>query len=181
MKRRKKYEERVADLLAEHGFEFAREHVVDFQCVDSQTDDGDGRIRARVDFLLIGNGVVVIVEVDEQQHAYGRFYESCDGSRMTRIHESWALDGNTMDVIFVRYCPNGIWIDSNGDERSVSRHARETKLVKLLREALGSKRGEEVSMSRLRIMYVYYNMDSELGMPVVVAQMPDTLRECCVW
>ena len=178
-KRVKKHEERMETLLTERGFFFTREHGIDFSCVDKAYGGGDGRQRARVDFVLQCFGMVIFLEIDENGHMLGD-YTSCDGSRMTRIHESLALDGNTLDVVFVRYCPNGKWVDEDGVPRKLRKEQREDKLLALL-ESLSKESETDPTVSHLRIVYVYYNMNAEFGVPEPVAHMPRVLQECCRW
>lgn len=179
-KRTKKHEERIEKVLKQNGFDFIREQTIDFTCVDTiDRESGDGRKRARIDFVIQTKDLLIFLEVDEDQHMYSD-YSTCDGSRMTRIHESLALGGNAMDIVFVRYCPNGTWIDANNHKVKLTREDRESKLVEVLKR-ISDKKNIQKDSSKLHIIYICYNFDCETKMPIPVTRMPDYLKACVSW
>jgi len=168
--RQKRQEERVAKILRGLGFDFKREHVIDFWCVG----DVDGKC-AKVDFLLLINGHIVFLEVDENQHKFGYGGISCDMKRMAKIVESLTVGGNTLPVIFIRYNPHVFSVD--GVRQKVLKKDREAALVAMLQDdsAPMFHTGRPLAVS-----YMYYDMVE--GMPEVVtsAEYNESIRECVV-
>ncbi len=117
--RHKREEQRNANLLDSAGVNYKREHHVDFSCME-----GDTRRRfARVDFVIMIDSTVVMLEVDEGQHRFGDYSVGCDMGRMARITESLTVEGNTLPIVFVRYNPHEFKID--GHTERIPRRARE--------------------------------------------------------
>jgi len=138
---RKKQEVIVERLLLVHNIEYKREHHVTFQCI--------GRTCAYIDFIVIINGVIIFIEVDETQHEdYGI---DCDIKRMSDIYSSLMLDGNTLPVIFIRYNPHGYKV--NGVTKPTKQVDRHAKLIETIQYASTLKNNA--------IMYLYYDMDEQ--------------------
>ena len=144
--RRKKEEQRIADVLTRHGIAFKREHNIDFSCIDSSST------YARIDFLVLLKGVTIFLEVDEGQHKF-RYTVSCELKRMARSLESLACEGNTMPIVFIRYNPHAYQLgDRPGPTKD--RVTREQALIDLL---TGPSLLDE--NSPLKIVYMFYDCD----------------------
>jgi hypothetical protein len=158
---RKREESRIVKLLKKNNIDFKREHRVNFHC--------SGGTHARPDFIIIINGRVIIVEVDEDQHktyAYG-----CDVARMANICEAWILDGNTLPVRIIRYNPHAFRVD--GRLAKVKKVDREARLLEAVKDAA------ERDGDGLQVQYMYYDMED--GVPVVYKDESfEPIRECCV-
>lgn len=167
--RQKKQEQRIATALTASGFDFKREHTIDFMCLG----DATGRC-ARVDFLLLLSGRVIMLEVDEDQHRFGYGPVLCDMARMADIVLSLAAEGNTLPIQFVRYNPHAFKVDG-ATVRTLKRD-REACLVSYLR-ALPPV---DASTPPLAVQYMFY--DTEAGHPVVTRD-PDYsphFADCCL-
>ncbi len=146
--RHKKEEQRIAKLLDSAGVGYNREHHVDFSCVE-----GDARRRfARVDFVIMIDSTVVMLEVDEGQHRFGDYSVGCDMGRMARIIESLTVEGNTLPIVFVRYNPHEFKID--GQTERIPRRAREASILRHVNAAVGATRELGFTLS---ILYMYYD------------------------
>ncbi len=148
--KQKRAEQYVANMLEKAGIAYKREHVIDFACV---TDDVvQPNKYARVDFLIILHGVVIIVEVDEGQHRFGSYSVSCDMSRMARIIESLCVEGNTLPVWFIRYNPNAYTLD--GVKQKSLKKTRVERLIEQIQGIHGTPR------QPLTITYMYYDCET---------------------
>ena len=135
-------EEKVAKALQEAGISFKREHRVLFDCWDDTF--------ARVDFVIHINGHIVLLEVDEGQHAW--YGIECDVFRMTKIFAAIAIDGNKLPVLFVRYNPHALKVD--GQLKKVRTQDRLAQLVGIISNvSSGTSEGMEV-------VYMYYDCHS---------------------
>jgi hypothetical protein len=79
--KRKRQEVIIEKLLKENKIDHKREHRVTFTCL--------GQTYASIDFLIIINGVVIYLEVDEHQHE--RYGIGCDVKRMYDVYASLIL------------------------------------------------------------------------------------------
>jgi hypothetical protein len=158
---RKREEVRIAKLFKKNNISFKREHHVSFHCSDGTF--------ARMDFIIIVNGRVIIVEVDEDQH---RTYDiGCDVARMTNVFEAWVLDGNTLPVRIIRYNPHAFRVD--GQLVNLSKKDREVRLLEAVKDAV------ERDGDGMQVQYMYYDMEG--GVPVVYKEESfEPIRECCV-
>lgn len=157
---RRREEKRIAKLLSENNIEFKREHRVTFSCM--------GGTWASVDFVIISNGRVIMLEIDESQHvSYGIY---CDVARMSKIYEALILDGNTLPVQFIRYNPDRFL--KNNKAPKIPKNHREARLL----EVLNSIKDDE--WDGMRIQYMYYDtVDNELA----IAKDEDfMLQDCCL-
>ncbi|GAQ90268.1 hypothetical protein KFL_006200080 [Klebsormidium nitens] len=154
--RRKREEERVAKLLEGASIDFKREHAVSFRCILDTF--------ARVDFIIILNGKVIVLEVDEYQHdGYG---VACDVSRMIKLYGAWLLEGNTLPVRFLRYNPHLFRVD--GKQKKLKRVVREDRLLRAIREA------SEAEGDGMRVWYLYY--DVVAGKPAIMQDPAFTIE-----
>lgn len=147
--REKKQEQRIVLALTAAGLAFRREVQIKYPCTDSSASGG---LFARIDFHMSVHDHLVLLEVDENQHASSSYSVSCDATRMEKVHESLALAGNTLPVIFVRYNPHAYRVD--GSRTTVPKVSREARLVALLASA-----DSAIYTQRrpLAIQYMYYN------------------------
>lgn len=126
----KKEESRILSLLQKHQITFKEQHTIDFRCIGADRD-GD---RCFIDFLIEikdpSGGVTgyIFLEVDEEQHQH--YSVSCELRRMSDVHRTLALEGNTLPLAFVRYNPDAH--RSDGTLVRVWKKDREAKLVETL-------------------------------------------------
>jgi hypothetical protein len=110
---------------------------------------------ARIDFVVtLGNGLVVFLEVDEDQHRFGAESITCDAKRMSHIQESILTDGAMhCGILFLRYNPGAYRV---GDEiQSIRKDFREKRLLEHLDE-LG-ERNSLPECGTIEIQYAYYD------------------------
>ena len=112
-----KEEKEIEDLLLKEGINFAREHHISYSCVSDRENNF-----ARVDFLIQRRGGCILLEVDEKQHCNNEIV--CENARMAKIHESLALEGNTLPLMFIRYNPHKYKVNGkNGDKTKLQRQS----------------------------------------------------------
>lgn len=159
---RKRQEKRIADLLTSNGIDFKREHHITFTCLADSF--------ARVDFVIVQEGQIVFLEVDESQHSsYGVV---CDVSRMLKIRESLLLGGNTLPVRFIRYNPHAYQVD--GKTKRTNKKDREKKLLEVVRSAT-------LKISDFSIQYLFYDVvDSRNVIWDDEAFVSTDLEACCL-
>ncbi len=105
--RKKKKEHNFKLWLDKQDIDYTREHNISFKCMSSTF--------CRIDFLIIFNGIIFFVELDEYQHVH---YEiSCDVKRMNNVYESLLIEGNTLPIVFIRLNPDKFTI--NGEIQKV--------------------------------------------------------------
>lgn len=136
----KREERHVANALEDAGIHFKREHRIAFGC--------QGDTFAKVDFLVLRDGFLLLIEVDEHQHGY--MDAGCDATRMAKIVESLALDGNSLPVCFVRFNPHAFRI--NGGIQTQTKPTRLAKLVKFCKEG-------SVPVQPMSIQYMFFDVD----------------------
>ena len=173
---RKIGETRIAKLLTSNGFDYRREHHVNF------CGNNDGKY-ARVDFLILTKGRIVMLEVDEDQHRYGDYSVSCDMARMGRIVEALMLDGNTMPLFMIRFNPAGKYV-VDGIPFRKSREEREAELIRVLNE-LNDIDGVTKSFPPLQILYMFYHSVMQLDGVITPCVCDDpeydnTMKACCL-
>lgn len=163
--RRKREEEKIAKCFAAAGIDFAREHRVDFRCLDSTS--------ARGDFIVLMHGCVFIVEVDERQHE--EYEQICEVSRMTKIHSAMAMEGNTLPFIFIRYNPHAFRI--NDQLEKVPTVRRQKHLVDVIK---GWKPSASCSLS---VLYMYYDAsrsNNAASLKIWDKDYDAQVRACCL-
>ena len=188
--RRKKQENRVAELLVSQGWTqlfssdtlpsigyFKREHRIDFECAQASVD----RKYCRGDFVLGYHNGYVFLEVDEHQHRFGYNHGdnkaiSCDSKRMANVHTSITIECSSqgVDVPFVywlRYNPDAWHVDETLVHKE--RADRELFLLSFL---------SNLKLTRdVEIGYLFYDYSTEMGLDVLLAdEFPDTLRNIVV-
>lgn len=126
--------------------------MIDFTCVG---DDREG-CRCFIDFLVECNddqgktNGVVFLEVDEYQHSH---YEvSCELRRMSDVHRSLIMEGNTIPIAFVRYNPHAFKVDA--ETKRTPLKVREERLVKFLNEMTFDK--------DFQVSYLYYDTTEDV-------------------
>lgn len=151
---RKREEQKIANLLDAHGISYKREHHVDFSCM--------GGSRCYIDFVIIENGKMISLEIDENQHE--PYQLSCELKRMTDVHSACLIEGNTLPIHFVRYNPHRYSI---GDTiAKVSRKTRESLLVNTIKQLLKQELSPPLS-----IHYMFYDLSSTGEL--MIAQDPE--------
>jgi hypothetical protein len=151
MRRLKLKEGAIEDLLILHGYDFKRQHYVNFKCAVSE------ETWAVCDAVLLFRNTVVILEVDEDQHAaYGI---SCDVKRMGLTVESLRVGGNTQRIAFIRYNPDAFTVD--GITKRTYRQERHDALISLLREL--ETEPDAPGAEDVRTYYLFY--DTTEGVP----------------
>jgi hypothetical protein len=161
--RKKRKEESLSKFLIKSQVNFTREHHVDYRCIDNSAQNKFHRI----DFLIVMNGILFFIEVDEFQHE--SYNSSCETSRMTRIYESLILEGNTLPIVFIRFNPDPYSVDDTAQSTSIRvRH-------RLLLEFINNF----TTINPLSINYMFYNECD--GIPVIIEDpdYPEKLK-CCI-
>lgn len=165
--RQKKQEQRIARALDIAGIPYKREHHIDFVCVG----DVDGSY-ARIDFVIIMDGRIIFLEVDEGQHKFGYGSAACDMKRMAKIIESLTLGGNTLPIVFLRYNPNAFTID--GLHAKLKKVQREAALVALLRNT------EAFPNAMLTVQYMYYDTIKQVAAVQGDPAYHQMMADCCL-
>lgn len=162
---KRKKQRAIQELLEHNHIHHKIEHRVEFSCL--------GRTHAYVDFLILGKGCVIMLEVDEDQHCgYG---VNCEVRRMTDIASCLHIEGNTLPVVFIRYNPDSFTMAGEGQR--VSSSIRQMELIQVIRAIMETKK----ELSPLTIGYMYYDSD-EYGMPFILdePEYDNTIKECVV-
>lgn len=142
--RLKKKEEAVAKVLKAAHIDFKREHHIDMSCVSNEENKF-----VRIDFLIIKKGIIIILEVDEEQHR--QYLVNCDSLRPFKIAETLALDGNTLPIGIIKFNPDSFRVD--GKISNISKKDRYAKLVDTI-----SKWNQN---RPLAVHYMYYDSDAD--------------------
>jgi hypothetical protein len=143
MQRQKISEEKMAKYLTSVGIDYSREHYCDHRCTEIQEDKW-----SMLDFLMIMFGVIIIVENDEEQHR--SYMTVCEVKRIAEIVESWAVGGNTLPIVFIRYNPHGFTV--NGVEQKVSQEKRLEKLFEILNDESHEIQRREASEDHAHVL-----------------------------
>lgn len=138
---RKREEQKIATLLDARGISYKREHRINFNCM--------GGSYCYIDFVIIENGKIIFLEIDENQHV--SYQVSCELKRMTDVHSACLIEGNTLPIHFVRYNPHKYSIGDRGAK--ISRKARESLLVNMINNLLNSE-----PLLTLSLHYLFYNL-----------------------
>ncbi|CAM9770418.1 unnamed protein product, partial [Heterosigma akashiwo] len=144
--RRKEHE--IELLLLEHGINHKREHSITYNCINDNTNN-----YSRIDFIIDfkdtnGKTGIIMLEVDEYQHTYSNYSVSCDISRMTQIHESIMLEGNTLPIVFIRFNP-----DSYKVNNITVKETKQMKQAKLIETITNIEFGPDGTLSVIYINY----------------------------
>jgi KRAB domain-containing zinc finger protein len=139
LKIQKKKEHEISKLLDKHGISYKREHQIDFKCIQSSDT------YCRIDFVIIKDGIVIFLEVDEEQHLW--YSQACETRRMAQVFQSLMMNDNTLPVVFLRYNPDKFYIDEE-----------EQKLTKTKRhEILIDEINKCDTITTNTIKYLFYN------------------------
>lgn len=156
--KKKKKEEAVAKALSEAGIDYKREHQINMQCILNKENK-----YIRVDFLIVIDAQIIILEVDENQH---RDYPiSCDSIRPWKIAETLALSGNTLPIAMIRFNPDVFRI--NDKVESIKKKDRYKKLIEIIKNWKQD--------SNLVVSYMYY--DQESNGDLCITKEPDFRKE----
>lgn len=146
--RKKQAEGQIFRLLQNNGILFKEQHHIDFTCMGA---DREGH-RCFIDFLIEVKGAdgktvgFIFLEVDEQQHTW--YNVSCELRRMTDVHRTLVLEGNTFPVIFIRYNPHAFSV--NGRKRKITSVARQASLINCIKSANFER--------PFSVQYMYYDV-----------------------
>ena len=102
----------------------------------------------------------MFLEVDETQHKFGYGKVSCDMKRMSKMMETLALEGNTMQIVLLRYNPDGFSVDGKAVKKLKT--VRVAELVSLLNDPASKVFSCD---QPLVIQYMYYDVYG--GVPTV--------------
>ena len=167
--RKKREEQNVAKLLENHGIDFKREHQVDFSCM--------GSTFARIDFLIVKDGVAIFLEIDENQHKFGGYSVACDMKRMANIYESLVFDDNTLPLYFIRYNPHAYRV--GGELQKTKTVFRQQYLVDVINSI------NSTTVKRMNILYMYFDCDTLVDGSIRLSvhtdpEYNDTMKKCCL-
>lgn len=155
---RKRKEHDIAKLLDECNIQYKREHHVDLKCIN-----GDDTF-CRIDFLIIKNGVVIFLEIDEQQHSW--YSLSCETRRMAQIYQTLMIENNTLPVVFLRYNPDVFYVD--GKKCKLAKNRRHEILIEEINKCS--------NITKNVVKYLFY--DTIEGKPTILNDteyLPDIL------
>lgn len=138
-------EEKVAQFLDANNILYKREHHITFDCLEID------KKYARIDFVLNVNGGIIFLEIDENQHRFGEYSVLCDMSRMSRVMESLAIEGNTLPILWIRYNPDIFYIDSG--KVKIDDIQKQTML---LHQIINWR-----PIQPMEIQYMYYDVDED--------------------
>ncbi len=178
--KRKKQEERFNKKLLAAGYMvnlnrnttplplyFHREQRIDFKCLKDATSDW-----ANIDFTLTEvNGILLFIEVDEDQHRFGDDKLRCDLKRMAYIRESLLLDGALQTgIIFLRYNPGCFKVDGVS-QKGFKKEDREARLLEHIADI--GRREVLPSVGEIEIQYAYYDRLSADATQPSICSDPD--------
>jgi hypothetical protein len=109
-----------------------------------------GTSYCRVDFLIIEQATIFIIELDEDQHE--AYPISCQSRRPIKIASTMMADGNTVPIAFIRINPDAYKVA--GQPGSVVRKDRYEAVADLIREWKPTDKAVEVQ-------YCFYNVDGD--------------------
>jgi hypothetical protein len=162
-------QQRLAQILEDAGWDFKHEHTVDTSCSAETKAEGAGAGGAeresrsrRIDMLRVhqvknASAAIVLVECDEFQHDDRDV--SCEVARMTQVNEAWALEGNTLPIVWIRWNPDVFRV--NGVKQRVLKRERGAQLVRFL-HAL-EEGAVPLEPSSTTIFYLFYDRDDGVG------------------
>ena len=158
--RQKKSEENTYKLLKEFGLtDIKREHRIEFNCLNETF--------CRIDYLYIHNGIVFLIENDEDQHSY--YTVSCEVKRMTNVFSVLIEQGNTMPLIWIRINPDNFCIDNK--KIRMTKKEKIEKVVNLINTLSESK-----TELPLTIYYCFYNIINNQPEILEDATYPEELK-----
>jgi hypothetical protein len=174
--RRKKSEQRVADILKNNAIEYEREKSISYNCIDSANHK-----TAVLDFVVYTDRAVFIIEVDEHQHDGNPYYTvSCEIARMLFVQASILCgpgERACQPIVWLRYNPDVCRL--NDTVRIVKKLDREVRLVSLIQSYQPDK--------DMTVIYMYYNCYSVTSSEGIKTILPcifdddaflDTFKNC---
>ena len=147
--RKKREEQRIFRALTKAGIDFKREHRIDFSCFKSDSTTA----WAQIDFRIKLAGVIIMLEVDEEQHRFYKGGISCDMKRMSYIMRGLAIGGNELPVLFIRYNPHSFKIDYE-KQKGLPKKEREKILIQFIKDYKSTG-------VPLDIAYMYYDYETD--------------------
>jgi hypothetical protein len=142
IKERGSKQDHFAEFLREKNIRFRREYRVDLSRACP------GATWCRVDFTFVENGILVLVELDENQHA--SYPVGCESIRPLRISDALTVEGKQMPMAFIRLNPDNY--RSEGRPGNVPLRQRYEVMMKLIQEW-------EPTEKRMEVQYCFYDVD----------------------
>ncbi len=135
----KKKENKVYQYFLQNHFDVLSQHRIDFKCANY--DD----TYCYIDLLILYNGIVFLIEVDEFQH---KSYEvACEVKRMYNVFQSLMIAGNSLQIVFIRYNPDVYRI--NNKKQYIDEDIRLSELCQFI--------STFKPIQQFNIKYLYYN------------------------
>jgi hypothetical protein len=132
-------ENRIRDVLTAHNFVFIHDKIIKDSCILN-----------RPDFVINKGSLIIVIEVDENQH--GSYACECEQARMINIFQSFV----GVKTVFIRYNPDQ-YKDYNGKlQKSLA--GREKRLIDVINK-LALHEPEDI----LSVIYLYYDGDDGLN------------------
>ena len=146
IRNRKQEEMKIQKLLTNNQIKHTREHTITYSCINDINNTN-----SRVDFVIDHTDNndrfgFIFLKVDKHQH--NGYPISCDVSRMAKIIESLAIDGNKVPIRFIRYNPHCFSI--NKIKQKINQTQRHEKLIQTIRTV-------EFNVP-FSVMYLFYDM-----------------------
>lgn len=140
----KKKEEWTKRFLVSRGYAFDRELHVSYKAC------GEDDTWARLDFVLYKEDHVVILSVDELQHADREVL--CEVARMSKVVCSIRASGDARRIVWIRFNPDTVRLDGEKVRRPMK--DRETVLANTIRASDTLFEGTD---QEIAIVYLYYD------------------------
>lgn len=155
--RQKRREEHLSQALRAAGVLVGeRDHYISFECLSGTF--------ARVDFIVVKETHVVLLECDEAQHRH--YTTGCDVRRMLDVAAAIRASGDERKLLWLRFSPDAFRVD--GVLQKVLRRDRYAQLVRVI----------ETYMPALPMEIAYHHYDTVDGLPAVLAEFDPAVREC---
>ena len=165
-KRQLKKQKSLRLFLQKKNIPFKEEHQIDFKCYNSK------QTFARIDFIVIHNGIVFFLECDEFQHMH---YEiSCENARMLKVNETLLSQGNTLPIVFIRYNPETKY-KIDGKSVKTTQKEKQAKLLEFIRSY-------DTKGQLFGIKYIDYDFDTHTSKPCICNDIDydDNLVQCII-
>ena len=165
-KRQLKKQKSLRLFLQKNNTPFKEEHQIDFKCYNSK------QTFARIDFIVIHNGIVFFLECDEFQHTH---YEiSCENARMLKVNETLISQGNTLPIVFIRYSPETTY-KIDGKSVKTTQKEKQAKLLEFIRSY-------DTKGQLFGIKYIDYDFDTHTSKPCICNDIDydDNLVQCII-
>lgn len=140
----KVHEEAAAAFLDLNGVQYERETRFDIP----------GGTFYRTDFLFVGAGLWINLEVDERQHKYYGITSESEKARMTFIADTLARNvAKPFPVVHIRFNPDLFYI--NGEKQNPDLHERQAELWRVIQEYMTAPVADE--WPAVTVRYLYYD------------------------